>query len=159
MNTFALDKDYNRDDFVSFLPDFLPDDFESTEEELYFDYTNIEKGFKLGSSDCINLDVFEFQTKSKRDPCVTLTKEVVSFMKRYSSNQNALVVFFSENSHNWRLSLITTDYEIINGKINRLYSNPRRFSFKLGEDGKTHTPTTQLFKKGRLENVLKTEKF
>lgn len=147
MKTFDVSKDYKREDFTEFLTDFLPDDFEPVEEETYFEYTNIEKGYKLGTSESLNLDVFEFRTKSNRDPRVTLTKEVVSCMKKYGYNQNALVVFYSTESHNWRLSLITSDYEVVNGKVRPLYSNPRRFSFKLGEGCKKHTPESMLSKK------------
>ena len=158
MKTFDVSKDYKREDFTEFLTDFLPDDFEPAEEETYFEYTNIEEGYKLGTSESLNLDVFEFRTKSNRDPRVTLTKEVVSCMKKYGYNQNALVVFYSTESHNWRLSLITSDYEVVNGKVRPLYSNPRRFSFKLGEDGKIHTPTVMLFNKGQVKEHIENGK-
>lgn len=150
MKTFEVTQDYNREDFLEFLSDFLPEDYTQEEEQTYYDYTNIEDGYKLGTCDSLDLDVFEFRTKSERDPRVTLTREVVSFMKKYGSNQNALVVFYSDESHNWRLSLITTDYEVVNGKVKPLYSNPRRFSFRLGGECKAHTPQTMLFKKGQI---------
>ena len=147
MKTFDVSNDYNRGDFADFLTDFLPDDFEPAEEKIYFEYINIEEGLKLGSVESLGLDVFEFRTKSNRDPRVILTKEVVSFMKKCGYNQNALVVFYSAESHSWRLSLITSDYEVVNGKVKPLYSNPRRFSFKLGEGCKKHTPESMLSKK------------
>ncbi len=150
MKTFDVTQDYNREDFLEFLSDFLPEDYTMEEEQSYYEYINIEEGYKLGTCDSLDLDVFEFRTKSNRDPRVTLTREVVSFMKKYGSNQNALVVFYSNDSHNWRFSLITTDYEIINGKIKPLYSNPRRFSFRLGGECKAHTPNVMLFKKGQI---------
>ena len=109
MKTFDVSKDYNRENFREFLTDFLPDDFEPTEEETFFEYTNIEEGYKLGTSESLNLDVFEFRTKGDHDPRVTLTKEVVSCMKKYGFNQNVLAVFYSAKSHAWRLSLITSD--------------------------------------------------
>ena len=147
MKTFDVSNDYNRGDFADFLTDFLPDDFEPAEEKIYSEYINIEEGLKLGSVESLGLDVFEFRTKSNRDPRVILTKEVVSFMKKCGYNQNALVVFYSAESHSWRLSLITSDYEVVNGKVKPLYSNPRRFSFKLGEGCKKHTPESMLSKK------------
>ena len=147
MKTFDVSKDYNRENFREFLTDFLPDDFEPTEEETFFEYTNIEEGYKLGTSESLNLDVFEFRTKGDHDPRVTLTKEVVSCMKKYGFNQNVLAVFYSAKSHAWRLSLITSDYEFVNGKVKPLYSNPKRFSFKLGEGCKKHTPESMLSKK------------
>ncbi|WP_296013634.1 Eco57I restriction-modification methylase domain-containing protein [uncultured Treponema sp.] len=147
MKTFDVSKEYNRENFSEFLTDFLPDDFEQAEEETFFEYTNIEEGYKLGTSESLNLDVFEFRTKGDHDPRVTLTKEVISCMKKYGFNQNVLAVFYSPKSHTWRLSLITSDYEFVNGKIKPLYSNPKRFSFKLGEGCKKHTPESMLSKK------------
>ncbi len=58
-----------------------------------------------------------------------------------------LAVFYSAKSNAWRLSLITSDYEFVNGKVKPLYSNPKRFSFKLGEGCKKHTPESMLSKK------------
>lgn len=148
MKTFEVTQDYDPKTFADFIYDFLPEDYSPKKQQAYFDYTNIEEGYKLGTCKSLSLDVYEFRTKSKRDPRITLTREVVSLMKKYGCNQNALVVFYSNESHNWRLSLITTDYEIVNDKVKPLYSNPRRFSFRLGAECKAHTPQTMLFKKG-----------
>ena len=152
MRTFDISKDYSREDFAEFLRDFLPDDFESHEEEVYFDFTNIKKGFALGTCKSLDLDILEFSTKSGHDPRVTLTREVVSCMKKYGYSPNVLAVFHSERSHNWRLSLITTEYSIEDGKVKTEHSNPRRFSFMLGEGCKAHTPETMLFNQGTVSS-------
>ena len=153
MKTFELTKDYNREDFADFILDFFPEDFEPCEDPTYYEFTNIEEGFRLETCSSLGLDIFEFKTKSARDPRVTLTREVVSCMKKYSYSPNALVVFYSAQSHNWRLSLITTEYEISGGKIKPLYSNPRRFSFRLGAECKRHTPESMLFAKGPVSTL------
>lgn len=145
--SFDVEQNYSRENFNNFLFNFLPDDFEPKQTETSFDFKYITNAFKLGSSNSLNLDVFEFETKSKRDPRVTLTREVVSCMKKYGYKQNALVVFYSKHSPQWRLSLITTDYEAENEKVKSVYSNPKRFSFMLGEGCKKHTPETMLSKK------------
>ena len=145
METF-VSKDYSREDFAEFLRGFLPDDFEPREEETYFDFKNIERGYRLGECKSLDLDIFEFRTKSGHDPRVTLTREVVSCMKKYGYSPNALAVFYSAKSHGWRLSLITTEYSIENGKVKTEHSNPRRFSFLLGEGCKAHTPSQMLFR-------------
>ena len=144
-----LSKNYNREDFTRFIYDFLPDDFQPEKEQLYFDGKKLAEGWRLGSSDDLDLTVYEFRTNlsDKRDPRVTLTREVAQIMKNQDSNSNALVVFYSEKSKQWRLSLITTDFVRENGKIKRLYSNPRRFSFLLGAGCKKHTPESMLSKK------------
>ena len=150
MATFDITQDYNRGNFESFLFDFLPDDYAQENDEVYFDFKNIEEGVKLGSCDSLDLDIFEFRTKSNRDPRVTLTKEVVLCMKKYGYKPNALVAFYFGGSHSWRLSLITTDYFIENGKIKTEHSNPRRFSFLLGDGCKRHTPEQMLFEKVKI---------
>ena len=157
MRTFDVTYDYNRETFSSFLYDFLPDDFEPKEEEVFFDFKNIERGFKLGTCKSLNLDVFEFKTRPNRDARVTLTREAVTCMKKFG-NPNALVAFYSSKSHNWRFSLITTDYTIEKGKIKTEYSNPKRFSFKLGYEAKAHTPTVMLFNKGKINEHLENGK-
>ncbi|MBO4440648.1 hypothetical protein J5834_00845 [bacterium] len=127
-----LTKVYNREDFTKFIyDDFLPDDFRPSEEPIYFDSKKLVEGWKLGNSDELDLTVYEFRTNltNNRDPRVTLTREVAKIMKEQDSNSNALVVFYSDESKQWRLSLITTDFVRENGKIKRLYSNPRRVSF------------------------------
>lgn len=151
MKTFNVQDAYNRNDFKRFLQDFLTEDFVPNEEELYFDFKNISKGYNLGESDALDLSAFEFIVNSSHDPRVTITKEVVALMKKYGSKSNALVAFYYPNSDQWRLSLITTDVEIKNGKISYLYSNPHRYSFLLGKDCKKHTPETMLFSKGPIK--------
>ena len=150
MKMFDVSQDYDRKNFEDFLYDFLPDDFEGETEDVYFDFKNIEEGVHLGSCGSLDLDIFEFRTKSTKDPRVTLTKEVVSCMKKYAYKPNALVSFYSSESHSWRLSLITTDYSKENGRLKTEHSNPRRFSFKLGKDCKAHTPEQMLFEKGKI---------
>ena len=151
MMFFDLAQDYNRENFNDFLSDFLPDDFESDSNEVFYTFKNIKNGFKLGTCKSLDLDIFEFCTNSNRDPRVTLTREVVSCMKKYSYAPNALVIFYTDDSHSWRLSLITTDYTFDNGMIKTDHSNPRRFSFKLGAGCKKHTPEQMLFKKGKIQ--------
>ena len=149
MQTFEIDKPYNQQQFKNFLYDFLPDDFEEDNQELFYDnFKFIKSGVNLGVCPSLNLIVYEFETFSEKDPRITLTREVFSLMKKYEAFPNALCVFKNENSKKWRFSLITTDYEINEkGKIVIKHSNPRRFSYLLGENCKKHTPESMLFPK------------
>ena len=146
MRNFNVTKEYNRNEFKNFLQDFLSDDYTSTEEQVFFNSANIEKACKLGESEELDLTVYEFVIKSSHDPRVTVTKEVCTFMKRYSCKSNVLASFYSEKNPQWRLSLITTDFKYENGKVKSLYSNPRRYSFLLGPECKAHTPETMFAK-------------
>lgn len=150
-----ITQSYERDNFQDFLRnDFLTDNFTPCEEEIFFDFKNIKQGYKLGEDKTLDLDVFEFETISEFDPRVTLTREVAKLMKKYGACPNALVAFYNSNKNTWRLSLITTDYINENGKIKTEYSNPRRFSFVLGEHCKAHTPEQMLISKGQVQDVL-----
>ena len=40
MQTFEIDKPYNQQQFKNFLYDFLPDDFEEDNQELFYDNFN-----------------------------------------------------------------------------------------------------------------------
>ena len=54
----------------------------------------------------------------------------------------ALVAFYTENSHDWRFSLIKMQYSLIKGKDE--FTPAKRSSFLVGEKGKSHTAQKQL---------------
>jgi len=66
--------------------------------------------------------------------------------------KRALAVFTSANSSNYRLSLITIDLKLEGRRVQKEYSNPRRYSFFLGPEAKIHTPEEYLVKQGRIED-------
>ena len=135
MINFNVTEKYDHNKFARFLREFLPYDFEPENEPIWGD-TKLVDGdggsFILGTSESLDLVVFEFKHNHISDPRVSLTKEVVSLMKNQESHSNALAVFYNPTVHQWRLSLITTGFEIVDGKIKHTYSNPRRFSYQLG---------------------------
>lgn len=152
---------YNRTHFVSFLQnDFLPEDFQVTETPITLHtqtrYTvNVTK---LGVCDSLDLVVYEIRHQSKNDARVGLSKEAFRVLADEWQDK-ALVVFVPEGApNNYRFSLITIDLDITEtGKIEKRYSNPRRYSYFLGEGIATHTPDQFLIHKGRVvdENDLK----
>jgi hypothetical protein len=89
--------------------------------------------------------VVEVEHNSKYDPRVSLTKELFKFVSNYEFDgeiyENVLAVFVNPEDKNWRLSLLTTNYD--RGK--KTFSNPKRFSFLLGPDEKVKTPSERLF--------------
>ncbi|MFO7735481.1 MAG: Eco57I restriction-modification methylase domain-containing protein, partial [bacterium] len=66
---------------------------------------------------------------------------------------NALIIFSSKNSENYRFSLLTTDYKREGKKTTRDLSNPRRFSFYLGPEAKIKTPKQFLIDKGAVRDI------
>ena len=151
-------KRYNREEFVKFLQnDFLPeDDFltETTEAKIQQETQYIKTITKLGASPSLRLAVYEARHTSTHDARVGLSKEIFRFMAN-KRERKALVAFVPEgNDANYRLSLISIDLvENEDGNVKRTYSNPRRYSYYLGEGIACRTPRDFLQKAGRVKNV------
>ncbi len=144
---------YDREKFSLFLKDFLINYKQEPEEiDLKEGFDKIKKLTFLGyDSRLDNLPVYEIFHQSEKDPRVTLTRESFKVMRKLG-HKNSLCIFLNKDSDNYRFSLIQIDFDINKGKIETLYSNPRRFSFYLGKNSKIYTPTTYLIKKGRVKD-------
>lgn len=151
-----FNKAYNRQEFVNFLHHFLPDDL--TYDETHVDFRHrlnyITQAVKLGSSDTLDLVVYEVRHNSKNDARVSLSKEAFRLLAEEMEDR-ALVIFVPEdNSSNYRFSLIEITLEAKNdsSRLTRNYSNPRRYSYFLGEGIAYYTPNKYLNEKGRVVN-------
>ncbi len=148
---------YNRTEFISFLENnFLPDDFRLVEEKLSIDDFKTQfckDAYKLGSSKSLGLDVYEITHTSTHDARVGISKDAFQILLRKSYNNRALVLFVPEGCQQYRFSLIQIEAEIndLTSRIKRSYSNPRRYSFLLGERTHTKTPEQFLIQKGKLK--------
>lgn len=150
-------KAYNRHEFVSFLQNnFLPEDFLPTVEPVVFKtkMTYTREAVKLGSSESLDLVVYEVKHNSKNDARVSLSKEAFRLLADEREDR-ALVIFVPENSNdNYRFSFIELTLEVKDGssRVTRNYSNPRRYSYFLGEGIACYTPNKYLNEKGRVVN-------
>lgn len=148
-----FNKSYNREEFLKFLRvDFLPEDFEEQESGIAFDnYKYTQKVTKLGVCKSLDLVVYEIEHQSTNDARVGLSKEAFRLLANEWQSR-ALVLFVPEGKKaNYRFSLITIDLsETEDSKIKKIYSNPRRYSYLLGEEAKVHTPTQYLINKKRV---------
>ena len=153
-----FNKAYNRQEFVNFLQNsFLPDDFIPGETPVEFrtkmNYTR--QAVKLGSSESLDLIVYEVRHISKNDARVSLSKEAFRLLADEMEDR-ALVIFVpQDNSDNYRFSLIeiTLEAKADSSRVTRNYSNPRRYSYYLGEGIAVHTPKEYLLKKTRVQSV------
>lgn len=149
---------YNRQEFINFLQNsFLPEDFISVVTPVEFrtkmKYTT--QAIKLGSSDSLDLVVYEVKHNSKNDARVSLSKEAFRMLADEMEDR-ALVLFVPEdNSDNYRFSLIeiTLEAKDDSARITRNYSNPRRYSYFLGKGIAYYTPNKYLNEKGRVVNA------
>lgn len=148
---------YNRDNFIEFFRDkLLPEDFSQQTEIIKPDFKSnyYQEITFLGNSPSLDLNVYEIKHSSEKDARVGLSRDAFKLVSRFNEN-NALILFVPENPANFRLSLVTIDPKLdAKGvKILKEYSNPRRYSFVLGEDAKTHTPEQYLIGLGRISNT------
>ena len=144
---------YNQSEFSEFLRnDLLPEDFRQKSEpiDLQVKTRYINSVTEIGVSEQIDTHVFEVEHDSENDPRVSLSKEMFRIM-RWQNIHQALAIFKSTTSENYRFSLVTIEFELTPNGVEKTYSNPRRYSYFLGPDSKTHTPTQFLIKEGRID--------
>lgn len=150
-----FNKAYSRQEFVRFLQNsFLPEDFVPSEEEVWFrtKMTYSTEAVKLGTCQSLELVVYEVKHRSRHDARVSLSKEAFRMLADEMKNR-ALVVFVPEdNNENYRFSLIeiTLDAADDSARGTKRYSNPRRYSYFLGEGIAYYTPNKYLNEKGRV---------
>src|SRR5574344_1882976 len=151
-----FNKAYNRQEFMQFLQNsFLPEDFKPTLEPVTFStqmkYSS--ETVKLGTSDTLDLVVYEIKHTSKHDARVALSKEAFRLLNEEMEDR-ALVIFVPEDCNdNYRLSFIEVTLDIAgegNHRVSKGYSNPRRYSYFLGKGIAYYTPNKYLNEKGRV---------
>ncbi len=147
-----LQNAYSRADFLKhvqgFIPGFIADSKPTTATGLQV----TKNTFYLGESPDLDLSIFELTHLSTRDARVKLAMDGFRVMKAYGVFR-ALIVYRSEKSDDWRLSLMTATLSPSEkGKVTQTFSNPRRFSFFLGPNAKVNTPSRFLLKQGPVSN-------
>lgn len=137
------------------MESFLPEDFTEKIEEVHIDHktTYIRQVTRLGRCQSLDLLVYEMRHNSVNDARVGLSKEAFRFLANEWEGR-ALVLFVPENNDaNYRFSLITIDLDITEeGKTLKRYSNPRRYSYYLGEGIAWYTPNKYLNEAGRVKD-------
>ena len=153
-----FNRTYNRQEFVNFLQNsFLPEDFISVVTPVEFrtkmKYTT--QAIKLGSSDSLDLVVYEVKHNSKNDARVSLSKEAFRMLADEMEDRALLIFVPEDNNDNYRFSLIeiTLEAKDDSARITRNYSNPRRYSYFLGKGIAYYTPNKYLNEKGRVVNA------
>ena len=140
MSLSSLSKAYNRQDVLRDLSGFLTSAFKREEKKLILPeavkYDAINTVTYLGKSPLFQ--VFEITHNKSSDARVTLIKQAVSMMKD-NLLPRALFFFVPEDKKTFRISLVTVDWA-----HNKQASNPRRYSFLVGEGQKVHTAIKQL---------------
>nr|MDK2851494.1 adenine-specific DNA-methyltransferase [Candidatus Cloacimonadota bacterium] len=152
-----LDSAYNRAAWIDFLQNrLLPDDFKLKRQTVNITFkSKYIKPQAYWIGDCSSLDdlaIIEISHCSENDPRISVSRDAFRLMAELNL-ESALFFFVSENSDNYRFSLITLKLELEGTGVKYKFSNPKRFSFYLGPDAKTKTPELFLFQKGRISDL------
>lgn len=146
---------YNREEFVSFLSDFLPDGvkFFNQSLDLSNDFNFFVEATLLSEVKSLNdLKIIEIEHNTSINKKITISREIFRLMSTYAYS-NALVILKSENSSNYRLSFILSSLEWKSDKsVKKVFSEPKRLSYLLGEGIKQYTPKQQLINKGKIKD-------
>ena len=153
MKLLDLEKPYNKNDFINYLNDTLLPDFCLDERVIGLDDNSLFiRMNNLGTSKNSGVSVFEAvcieKDKGKR---IAITQSAFRVLRQHGIS-NALIAF-TYGTNQWRLSLLTSKLELKDGKIVSKHSNPRRYSYLLGEGTKTHTPFKYLIDKGKISSL------
>ena len=159
MNLEDLKHPFSEDLFLQLNEQLIDMDFKPSQLSISQDSSRlITKAKYYGKFDDLDLHVFVVEHSSTEDARVGVSMDIFKLMKKYSF-QNALVAAYSNNSDNWRYSLVTSSLSINkDGRITKQFSNPRRYSFILGPDQKVLTPYNQLVQSGKVMDTKELSK-
>ncbi len=151
-----LNSAYNREEWIDFLQArFLPNDFKLKKQSINIDFkSKYIKPQAYWIGDCSSLDdlaVIEISHTSENDPRIGVSRDAFRLMAELNLSR-ALFFFVSDNSRNYRFSLITLELKLEGTDVKYKFSNPKRFSFYLGKDAKTKTPESFLIKRNRIRD-------
>ena len=145
-----LNENFNQQEFIDWIGDFLPDFSKDIRKvDVSKSFQGIKSIQTIGES-ALSVRVYIIETEqdpSKRK--IGLATESFTLLRNYGT-PNAIIVYYSENSSLWRLSLLTSTLTWDEGKIKKKLSNPKRQSYVLGSKAKVKTPHQYLISKGAI---------
>lgn len=148
-----LAKEYHIDNYEYLINELLLPDYRRDKHPTEFDNDLFSSVTYLGESSDCEVSVFEVYLKEGcHNKRVTITQAMFRILRNQAIN-NALVAFVNENKKNFRISLLTSKYEVDGNKIVKVLSNPRRFSYSLGYKTKTKTAYKFLISKGKVSSL------
>jgi adenine-specific DNA-methyltransferase len=137
---------YNKESFLDIIKLLIPD-FQS-DEQLATDHSGtFQEVQRLGISSEFALEVFCIKISGSANRRIGITTDSFKLLRRYSCRR-AVIAYWSDNEHQWRISLLSATHKIVDGKLTTEFSNPRRHSYLVGPETKVATPTLNLIKKG-----------
>ena len=143
-----LNEKFNNQTFNDWVEQFLPGFSRDVRKvDIPRSFPGVKSIHTLGES---SLGVRVYTIEMEIDPSkrkIGLATDSFSLLRNYGT-PNAIVVYYSEDSTQWRLSLLTSTPIWNEGKIITKLSNPKRQSYVLGPKAKVKTPHQYLISKG-----------
>tara|TARA_B100001057_G_scaffold501149_2_gene621103 strand:+ start:445 stop:3711 length:3267 start_codon:yes stop_codon:yes gene_type:complete len=147
---------YNKENFISFLEVFLPDDFvqENTKIEIEENHKSFKEARILGSVNSLDkVIIIEIKRIRAEKSRANITKQLFKFLENLGYSK-ALIITFSDNENHYRFSYVKSNLEWVSEtKVKRKFSNPKRLSFLLGKNQKIHTALKQFIKLGKIKDL------
>ena len=144
---------YNIDNYEFLINDILLPDYLRDKHPVEYNNEYFSSVTYLGESGKCEVSVFEvYLNKDSHNRRVAITQAMFRILRNQAIN-NALVAFVNADKKNFRISLLTSKYEFDGNKIVKVLSNPRRFSYSLGNNTKTKTAYKFLISKGKVNSL------
>jgi len=145
---------YNEEAFAEFIQEFIPQlSLDKKRSETRTGFKSIQQ-IAEASENNLDLVVFMADIESSLHARIEIIKNTYAVLKSHARS-NALVAYISDDSSEWRLSLVTTKVTRTKDGIRESVSNPRRFSYVLGPSAKVATPSRML--QGSIDSITDLE--
>lgn len=145
-----LSEPYNETTFTRFIQDFFPD-FVSDKRHVPAQKDIFPSITFLGESEKLRTSVLVIKTNLGINSRISLTKASFKILKNFSIYR-ALIVYLNDDQTIWRLSLLTAQPILLDGKVFQSFSNPERHSYVLGSDVGVATARKYLLNMGRVSD-------
>ena len=106
-----------------------------------------------------NILVMTIKINEDKDPIKARVKQrefVAKLLREWNKNA-ALVIFYNENSKNWRISFIRLNYEFTSKGIEEKITPAKRLSYVVGEEEASKTVKDQFFSLANMEESVSLE--
>lgn len=150
----TFEQQFDKDRFTWFLKNLFPDKIEFRNKVYTGNYikeafrTYIRKYEQIGKfedneGNTIDLLAVELLRGQSVERARTSQRNFIAqYLKNKNHREGALVAFYSDDSADWRFSLIKMEYSLEKKKDE--LTPAKRFSFLVGKDEKSHTAQNQL---------------
>ncbi len=154
MNRDDLSKEFNLQTFKQLVTGLVETELYSESKNIQHSSSLIKKADNIGHflDNRFNnvLVITHDATVSVR---VKLATDTFKLMAENNIDKALVAYVSTTGEQEWRLSYISISIDEIKGKIKKIFSNPRRYSYVLGPRAKTATPFNYLIAKGAVSTL------